>query len=208
MIEPATSLLRPQGPPGGGPSKTWPRARAQHGLGASIALLVLAGTLAVPGLARAERSALKPDPPPQSAGLAGQVAPDSEGSAKAADTVAAPPPSPVSSSVRGSSTGGTTRVDAAKTTARQSARKRPAPTKKAYQELTPERRYGFEPDLTASMGARTTHVLAALRPGGPAKDSRDTTPLLLGVLVLSLLVGASGNLLRLLARRPHRAQTS
>jgi hypothetical protein len=208
MIEPATSLLRPKGAPSGGRAKTWPRSRTHGCLRMSLTLLLLAGLACAPGLARAEDSVLKPDPPPQDAAPSTQVGPDTQQGRKAGGAVATPPAPPVPSAARETpgARSGKVDSDAEKTAPTQS--KRPKPKVKSYPQLTTERRYGFAPDLSAPASTLRTHLDAAPPQAESRSDSRDTTLLLVGVLVLSLLVLGSGNLLRLLIRRSPEAQAS
>jgi hypothetical protein len=79
---------------------------------------------------------------------------------------------------------------------------------KSYPQLTAERRYGFAPDLSAPASTVRTHLDATLPKAGFGGVSRDSTLYLVGVLVLSLLVLGSVNLLRLLIRRSPEVRAS
>jgi hypothetical protein len=211
MIEPATSLLRPKGAPSGGLAKTWPRSRSRraHGfLKMSLTLLLFAGLACAPGLARAEDSVLKPDPPPRDESRATQVGPDTQQGRGAGGAVATPPAPPVSSVARETPATRSGKDDSAGGKTAPTTGKRPESKVKSYPRLTPERRYGFVPDLSALASTRRTHLDAAPPQAGARSASRDSTLLLVGVLVLSLLVLGSGNLLRLLLRRSPEAQVS
>jgi len=211
MIEPATSLLRPNGAPRGGLAETWPRSRSRraHGcLRISLTLLLFAGLTCAPGLARAEDSVLKPDPPPQDEAPATQVGPDTQQGREAGGAVATPPAPPVSNTAREIPAPRSGKLESGGGKTAPTTSERSTPKVKSYPQLTPERRYGFAPDLSVPANTLRTHLDAAPPQAGSRSASRDSTLLLVGVLVLSLLVLGSGNLLRLLLRRSPEAQVS